>query len=96
MVTTIFYLKAVQLVLSIDHLDAVVSLRIIGLERTFGPPRGNYSGILFCAVEAVTAHALSLKTLNSELVHFREPVWSLVKAALLPKLLLGDPQLPHN
>ena len=60
MVATIFYLKAVQLALSIDHLDAIVSLRIIGLKRTLGPPRGNYSGVLFCAVEAVTANALSL------------------------------------
>ena len=81
---TIVYLEVIQLVLSIDHLDAIVCLRIISLERTLGPSRGNYSGILFRAVKAVAANALSLGALNSKLVHLREPVWSLMKASLLP------------
>ena len=83
-VVTIVYLEVVQLVLSINHLDAIVSLGIISLERTLCPSRGNYSSILFCAVETVAAHTLSLGALNSKLVHFREPVWSLMKTTLLP------------
>jgi hypothetical protein len=83
-VATIVYLVVVQLVLSIDYLDAIVCLRIISLKRTLGSSRGNYSGILLCAVKAVAAHALSLGALNSQLVHFREPVWSLMKPSLLP------------